>query len=88
LADKSLHTTGKGEYIFAPVVKTESKSSAEVSVDTSGTVIIIGGHTDGVNTLGMDLDGSMKLNFQLSANQKLSIDTNNVIKLEGTILGN
>src|SRR6185503_6887074 len=40
LADKSLHVTGNGKYIFAPVVNVESKSETQVSVDATGKVII------------------------------------------------
>ena len=82
LADKSLHVTGNGQYIFSPVVKTETKSNAEVNVNVDGTVVIAGGQVDDTNTVGMDIDGSVKVNFELKANQKLNIDSNNVIKLE------
>ena len=71
LADKSLHTTADGEYVFAPVVKTESRSGATVNVDTAGTITVAGGRVDGSSTMGMDLDGSLKLNFELGASQRL-----------------
>src|SRR3989344_2316386 len=81
LADKSLHLTGSGEYIFAPVVKTETRSSAVVTVDAKNVVTISGGRVDNVNTVGMDIDGSVKLNFQINSAQKLKLDSNNVIKI-------
>lgn len=85
LADKSLHTTGNGSYIFAPVIKTESRSDADVSVGTDSSVKISGGKMDDSNTVGMDIDGSVKVNFQINTKQKLNIDGSNVIKLEGVI---
>ena len=86
LADKSLHTTGNGSYIFAPVVKIETKSNADVSVDNKSVVTITGGRIDDANTVGMDIDGSVKINFQINSKQKLNIDSNNVIKIEGVLL--
>lgn len=85
LADKSLHVTGNGSYIFAPVVKTETRSSGEVSVDSYSVVKINGGTVDDSNTVGMDIDGSVKINFLINAKQKLNVDANNVIKIEGLI---
>ncbi len=82
LADKSLHTTGNGEYIFAPVVKTEAKSSADVAIDAESKVTISGGHVDNTNTAGMDIDGSVKANFEINKNQKLNVDSNNAIKVD------
>ncbi len=85
LADKSLHVTGNGSYIFAPVVKTETRSNATVNIDAESTVNISGGRVDNANTVGMDIDGSVKLNFQIKSNAKINLDANNVIKLEGVL---
>jgi hypothetical protein len=85
LADKSLHVTGKGEYIFAPVVSLKIKSGASVSVNPNSTVDIIGGITDNATMVGMDVDGTVKINFQISSTQELSIDSSGKIKLEGLL---
>lgn len=82
LADKSLHTTGNGSYIFAPVVKTESRSSADVSIDADSSVNIGGGKVDHSNTMGMDIDGSVKLDFEIKKDAKLNLDSNSMIKLD------
>lgn len=82
LADKSLHVTGNGKYIFAPVVKAETRSNTNVSVGTNSTVSIAGGKVDDDETIGMDIDGSVKANFQINGSQKLNIGTDNVIKIE------
>lgn len=82
IADKSLHATSNGNYIFAPVVKTESRSEANVSVNASNVVSIGGGNVDNTNTVGMDIDGNVKLNFQIDNKQKLNIDNKNIIQVE------
>lgn len=81
VADKSLHTTANGEYVFAPVVKTETRSDTTVSIDSKSVVTINGGNVDDTTTVGMDIDGSIKVNFQLKSNQKLNIGTDNKIEL-------
>lgn len=80
LADKSLHTTGSGDYIYAPVVKTETRSDSLVTVGTNGTVEISGGNVDDTETVGMDVDGTIKTNFEIG-NKKLDIGTDNKIKV-------
>ena len=85
LADKSLHVTGNGEYIFAPVVKTESKSEASVTVNSRNEVSIKGGRTEDTNTAGMDIAGNVKLNFQINSKQKLNLGADGKIKLEGVL---
>ncbi len=85
LADKSLHTTGSGEYIFAPVVKTESKSNAAVTLGADSSVSVAGGRMDDTNTVGMDVDGSVKLNFQIDSSKKLNLDNNGTIKVDALL---
>jgi len=82
LADKSLHITDDGDYIFASVVKTETKSSATVTTDATSVVSISGGTVDSSNTVGMDIDGSVKVDFELKSATKLDIDANGVIKIQ------
>ncbi len=82
VANKSVHMTGNGTYIFAPVVKTETKSDTKVTVATNGIVSTTGGRVDEVNTVGMDVDGSVKADFNIKAADKLEIGTDNVIKIK------
>jgi hypothetical protein len=84
MASKSLHMTGNAGYIFAPVVRTESKSDAQVTIDAAGVVNIGGGRLDASSVVGMDIDGSIKLNFELKADEKLDI-INGIIKLHSLI---
>ncbi len=69
LADKSLHATGNGKYILAPVVKLQTKSSADVTV-TGKNVVIVGGKVEHESTEGVDQDG------------KKLIEVNGVLKLK------
>lgn len=78
LVDKSLHTAVSGEYVFAPVIEIEARKNTTASVDSQDIVTISDGSVTSDVTAGMDLDGSVKLNFQLDANA--------VIKLEGGVL--
>ncbi len=80
IADKSLHTSVDGKYIFTPVVKTETRSKGGVAIATNGTVTINGGQVDDTNTRGMDLDGSVKLNFEIKSGQKLNIGVDSIIE--------
>ena len=79
LADQSLHATGRGEFIFAPVIKVESKSDATVTVENN-VVMVSGGTVTTNTTLGADLDGSLKANFQLDTSGGVNIE-DGVIKL-------
>lgn len=85
LADKSLYATDKGEYIFAPVVKTESKSNATVSIGADGVVNIVGGTVDSSNSFGMDIDGAVRLDFMIDTERDLEINSDNVITVEGLL---
>ena len=87
LADKSTHVTAKGDYVFAPVIEVESRSNASVNTSNDGIVIINGGSIDTNSTVGMDVDGSLKTNFQLNANVKLDIDASGVINVIGATGG-
>ena len=86
LADQSLHKTGNGEYIFAPVVKFESRSSATINVAADDTVTVMGGSTDENSKAGMDINGEVKVNFQLNLNSNLEI-VGGVIKVKGDSKG-
>ncbi len=88
LASKSLHMTGNGTFIFTPVVKTEAKSDADVNVETDGKVDVSGGKTEDNETEGMDVDGSVKSNFQINDSEKLDIDSNNMIHINGETSSN
>jgi hypothetical protein len=81
LADKSLHVTDDKNYIFAPVVKTETRSDASIAISADNVVTIAGGRLDTANIVGMDIDGSIKVNFEIDSEDKLKIDGDSIIKV-------
>lgn len=83
LASESLHLTGSGKFIFAPVIQTESRTNADVSVKEDGTVELGGGKVENDAKSGMDLQGSMRDNFKFEASDTLEIN-NNTIELKST----
>lgn len=74
LADKSLHTSEEGEYVFAPTVLIESRAGATVSVDSSQNVSVSGGSVTANTTFGSDLNGEVKANFELPADTQINLD--------------
>ncbi len=81
IADQSLHMTGKGKFIFTPVIKLESRSKANVRVESDDTVTISGGDIDSDVEEGMDLKGEEKSDFKLDANSNLEIDDEGAIEV-------
>jgi len=89
LADASLHITGKGSYIFTPVVKVDSRSQADVMVGMgdSGDVVTVGGGNVNANaTFGMDVSGEVRRDFKLDPKAKLDIDASDAIKINGVVV--
>lgn len=74
LADKSLHITVDGKYLFAPVVKAESRSGASVSLGAEDKLEVSLGSVDSVVSVGVDLSGSSRSNFELQTDSTLKID--------------
>ena len=75
LADKSLHTTTDGQYVFAPVIKAEARSNAKVDVKSNNEVVILGGNVDSRVEVGVDIDGSSKSNFKLNTEATLKVES-------------
>ena len=78
LADASLHSTGDGDFIFAPVIVAESRSGAEVEVDSNNRVKINGGSVTTSVNVGMDTSGETRANFRL--------DTSGGVEIEGDVI--
>lgn len=77
LADKSLHVTSDGKYVFAAVLKMESRSNADVTVASNDNVNVSGGTVDGDVNVGIDLDGSSRSNFELDTDNSFKIESDN-----------
>ncbi len=71
MVDKSLHITGNGKYILAPVVRLETKDDASVTIESNDKVDVNSGATESDETEGMDEKGEMKSGFELKDNLEL-----------------
>lgn len=85
IADDSLHTTTNGTFIFAPVIKFETKSGTDAVVDSANQITMTAGHTDTILNTGMTVDGEMKNDFMLNS-QIILTELGNVIKVGNTDL--
>lgn len=72
-ADESLHVTGNGTYILAPVVQVQTRSSAQVSVDANSRVQVSGGSVGADVTVGMNEQGQVGANMRIPADAELSV---------------
>lgn len=72
-ADKSLHITGNGKYILAPVVNLQTKSDASVTKESDDTLKIDGGKIEDDKNVGMDEKGDTKDNFELNEVRNVTI---------------
>jgi hypothetical protein len=78
-ANESLHMTGNGEYILAPVIKLETRSNAMVNVSNKHADIS-GGKVDTSETFGMNENGFVGVGIKISQNAKLSIQNGKIKK--------
>jgi hypothetical protein len=86
-ADKSLHVTGNGEYILAPVVRVQARNKANVQVKNENNVQVSGGNAQTDMEVGMDENGSVGAGSRISSNAAVSIQ-NGVIVVSPPGLGN
>ncbi|MBI2102025.1 DUF4382 domain-containing protein, partial [Candidatus Woesearchaeota archaeon] len=87
IADESLHITGKGDYILAPVIKLETKENAEVSLKSGNSVEIKGGIAKASIKVGMDENGNVGIGRSVSKDAELSIEGGR-IKVKAKIMIN
>lgn len=80
LLDNSLHSTVKGQLVFVPVTKVETRSQATASVESDNKVFISGGRIDTSVTLGMNESGEMEANFYLGGGIKIDL-VGDVVKI-------
>lgn len=80
IADESLHITGNGKYIFAPVVQLETHENADVEIKADSKVEIKSGNVKTNIKVGMDLDGNVGLGLGIPKNEDI-IDVDGKLKL-------
>ncbi|MDP3734449.1 MAG: DUF4382 domain-containing protein [Nanoarchaeota archaeon] len=73
IADESLHVTGQGEYILAPVVQLETREDAEVDLKADSKVEIKNGRVRANVKVGMDAEGNVGIGLGISAKANVSI---------------
>ena len=74
IADESLHVTGDGQYIMAPVAEVEAKSNAQVAVRSDNSVSVSGGSTTSKTKVGMDINGNVGVGLGIPADVELKVD--------------
>lgn len=79
MVDKSLHLTGSGKYILAPVVRLLTKTDASVKIGSDAKVEINGGNTESDQTVGMDEKGDVRTDFELK--DDLELDAQGTVKV-------
>ncbi len=84
IADESLHRTGNGEYILAPVVQLETREDADVDVKADNKVEVKNGHVKTNIKVGMDVDGNVGVGLHIPKEAKVSL-SNGKVKLETTL---
>ncbi|MBF8299206.1 MAG: hypothetical protein HW397_255 [Dehalococcoidia bacterium] len=84
--DESLHVTGEGKYILAPVIEVETRSSATAKVEAAGTVELTGGRVTSDSKVGMDIHGNVDAGLMISPGAVLSISGGKLIQTKGEVI--
>lgn len=74
IADESLHVTGNGKYIFAPVVQYETREGAEIRVGLGNKVDIDNGNVKTNVKVGMDIAGNVGEGLKIGLDDELEIE--------------
>ena len=74
LADKSVHVTGSGKYILAPVVRMQRREGAEVDASSRGDVKVFGGRTKEDIEVGMDEKGDVGVGIGIPASASITVN--------------
>jgi hypothetical protein len=83
IADESLHVTGNGEYILAPVVHLQTRNDAEVKINSENDVEVKNGNLKADIKVGMDENGTVGENARIPADVNVSIDVSGKIRRFG-----
>ncbi|MFA5763895.1 MAG: DUF4382 domain-containing protein [archaeon] len=87
IADESLHTTGNGEYILAPVVKFETRTNANIQINSENKATISGGVVRGQVKVGMDENGNVGIGIGIPTNVDIDISGNGQVIIGGLGIG-
>ncbi len=81
IVDESLHITGNGKYILAPVVKVETRDNAEVQLKGNNRVEIKEGDIKTNVKVGMDVDGNVGTGLNIPSNVEIDLGSDGVISI-------
>ncbi len=82
IANESLHVTGNGMYIMAPVVHLTTKSDVDVDIRDDNTADIRNGRDVADEKVGMDINGNVGVGLRIPDGVNLTIDNSGVIGIE------
>lgn len=80
-AAHSLHLTGNGQYILAPVVQAETRDDAQVDDRDEANVRVMGGRVREHKTVGMDASGNVGVGLRIADDANLSIGAGDLIRV-------
>lgn len=79
VADESLHVTGNGQYILAPVIRVVTRENASAQVGSDGRVTISGGQIKVDLKVGMDEKGNLGTNLRIPADASVKIENGVIV---------
>lgn len=78
--DQSIHLAGNGKLIFLPVIRIETRSDTNSTINSDNEITVNSGHVDDDKSVGMYVNGEIRYNFVLDKGTKLDM-VGNVIKI-------
>lgn len=84
IADESLHVTGDGKYVMAPVVQVTARNDAQVDIGSNAAVDISGGNIATNVKVGMNENGEVTVGGGIPANAQLGLSASGGISLGGS----
>lgn len=81
IADESIHVTGNGQYVMAPVCQYETRTDADVEVKSDNKVTINNGKIKTNIKVGMDITGAIGVGKKISATDVISVNSNGGLKI-------
>jgi hypothetical protein len=79
VADRSLHVTEDGTYVFAPVIKMSAQKNAIVRANNEGSVQVEGGATTTSKTVSMGADGRLKAGLQIPEQAAVEVNADGTL---------
>ncbi len=78
IADQSIHATTDARYVFAPVIKIETRNDAEVQMKGNNEARVSGGQILTNTQVGMDINGNVGVGLRITPDAILSISASGI----------